>query len=431
MIHAVGSEAVPARPWRVIWAAAIGNGLITYDFTVYSFSAAIIGKLFFPADDPMASLLLSLLTFGAGFALRPIGALLIGHLADRKGRKPALMLSIGLMLVGTGIIAFVPTYETIGASAMLLMVGARLIQGFAAGGEIGVASVVLMELATPAQRCFVVSWRSSSQVLAALLGAVVGAAITYSLTPETLLAWGWRLPFILGLLLGPAGWYLRYRMIDQAIRTSQRTSLRRVLTRHARTLWLGIGLMAAPTSGIYLLVYYMPTYLAGSSDLSRGLSLISACVSSAAILIALPLLARLADRQAKRKPTQYITQLASILFVFPVFLLLVQGVGAGTSILIIGAYSALLMGNNAVMTVMMMEAFEVHERATGTSVIYSVGVTLFGGFCPFIVTWLIQFTGSQLVPAWYLLGALCISVAALCCFPENQGSVTRRLNPAC
>lgn len=403
----------------MIWAAAIGNGLITYDFTVYSFSAVIIGKLFFPAQDPLASLLFSLLTFGAGFAMRPLGALVIGHLADRKGRKPALLLSIGLMFVGTGVIAFAPTYEAIGVSAMLLMVGARLIQGFAAGGEIGVASVVLMELAPRAQRCFIVSWRSSSQVLAALLGAVVGATLTFSLSPETMLAWGWRLPFILGLLLGPVGWYLRYQLSEQTSLTPQRPSLKRVLTQRARTLWLGIALMAAPTSGIYLLVYYMPTYLVRNLDLSPGVSLLSACASSLAIVITLPLLARLADRQPGRKPTQYVTLLASIVLVFPVFALLVHGVGAVASILLIAGYSALLMGNNAVMTVMMVEAFAAQERATGTSIMYSVGVTLFGGFCPFIVTWLIHATGSLMVPAWYLLGALCISLYALKQFPED------------
>ncbi|OEC35703.1 Predicted arabinose efflux permease, MFS family [Pseudomonas cuatrocienegasensis] len=413
------SRSVPAKSWRVIWAAAIGNGLITYDFTVYSFSAVIIGKLFFPAQDPLASLLLSLLTFGAGFAMRPLGALVIGHLADRKGRKPALLLSIGLMFLGTGVIAFAPTYEAIGASAMLLMVGARLIQGFAAGGEIGVASVVLMELAPRAQRCFIVSWRSSSQVLAALLGAVVGAALTFSLSPEAMLAWGWRLPFILGLLLGPVGWYLRYHLSEQASPAPQRPSLKRVLTQRARTLWLGIALMAAPTSGIYLLVYYMPTYLVRNLGLSPGVSLLSACASSVAIVMTLPLLARLADRQPRRKPTQYVTLLASMLLVFPVFALLVHGVGVVASILLIAGYSALLMGNNAVMTVMMVEAFAVQERATGTSIMYSVGVTLFGGFCPFIVTWLIHATGSLMVPAWYLLGALCISLYALKQFPED------------
>jgi MFS transporter, MHS family, proline/betaine transporter len=422
MSRSIGPEALPARSWRVVWAAAIGNGLITYDFTVYSFSAAIIGTLFFPAADPLASLLLSLLTFGAGFAMRPVGALVIGHIADRKGRKPALMLSIGLMLLGTGVIAFAPTYESIGASAMLLMVSARLIQGFAAGGEIGVASVVLMELAPRAQRCYIVSWRSSSQVMAALLGALVGAALSFSLSAQAMLEWGWRMPFVLGLLLVPAGWYLRYHLVEPVSIAPQRSSLKRVLTLHARTLCLGIALMAAPTSGIYLLVYYMPTYLVRNLGMSSGLSLISACVSSVAIVTALPLLARFADRQAARKTTQYVTLIASMLLVFPAFMLLIHGVGVVASILIIGGYSALLMGNNAVTTVMMVEAFAVHDRATGTSIMYSVGVTLFGGFCPFIVTWLIHATGSLMVPAWYLLAALCVSLFALYHFPGASRS---------
>jgi hypothetical protein len=180
--------------------------------------------------------------------------------------------------------------------------------------------------------------------------------------------------------------------------------------------------MAAPTSGIYLLVYYMPTYLVRNLGMSSGLSLISACVSSVAIVTALPLLARFADRQAARKTSQYVTLIASMLLVFPVFMLLIHGVGVVASILIIGGYSALLMGNNAVTTVMMVEAFAVHDRATGTSIMYSVGVTLFGGFCPFIVTWLIHATGSLMVPAWYLLAALCVSLFALYHFPGASRS---------
>ncbi|HWZ49541.1 MAG TPA: MFS transporter, partial [Herbaspirillum sp.] len=156
---------------HAIWAAVIGNGLITYDFTVYGFSAVTIGHLFFSSGSPFISLLLSLATFGAGFAMRPLGALIIGTLADNKGRKAALTCSITLMTLGTGIIACIPSYASIGAAATLFLVLARLMQGFAAGGEIGVSTVVLMESATQGHRCYLVSWRGASQGVAALAGA--------------------------------------------------------------------------------------------------------------------------------------------------------------------------------------------------------------------------------------------------------------------
>lgn len=413
-------EPVRAQKKRIVWAAVIGNGLVTYDFTVYSFSAMIIGKLFFPSDSALASLLMALLTFGAGFAMRPVGALVIGNLADRKGRKTGLTLSIVLMTLATGIIAFTPTYDSIGVASMLLIVFGRLLQGFAAGGEIGVSSVVLMELATKGHRCYVVSWRPASQAAAALAGALVGACTTAMMTPEALHQWGWRIPFILGMLIGPVGWYIRCHMENIPMKSSHRPSIKAMLVQHARTLWLGVLLMAAPSAGIYLMVYYMPIYLVGTLHMPPMVSLLSACFSSTLIFIGVPLLARVADRQRLRKPMQYVTMISSIVLAYPAFILLTRGIGAPFSLLVIGCYSTLLLCSNAVTTVMMLEAFPRHHRATGVSMIYSLGSTIFGGFCPFIVTWLIGVTGNPMAPAWYLLLALCISLFALIRFPDNQ-----------
>ncbi|WP_308584157.1 MFS transporter [uncultured Pseudomonas sp.] len=408
------------QPKKVILATVIGNGLVIYDFTVYSFSAVIIGKLFFPSDSAFASLLMALLTFGIGFAMRPLGAILIGNLADRKGRKAGLNVSNLLMATGTALIAFMPTHASIGFTATLLLVLSRLLQGFATGGEIGVSSVVLMELAPRDQRCYLVSWRSASQAAAVLVGAVVGAATTALLTPEQLLAWGWRIPFVLGLLIAPFGWFIRRNMVETPRRGPHSPSLRVLLNGHRPPLLLGILMMAAPTASIYLMVLYMPTYLVRTLGLSPSISLLSACISSAMLFIAAPLFARLADRLPRRKPTQYVTMILSILLVYPVFLALTQGVGELTSLLIIGVYSAVAMGNNGVSTVMIMEAFPAHHRATGMSVVYSFGVTIFGAFCPFLVTWLIGVTQNPMAPSWYLLGALVVSLFALVRFPAGR-----------
>jgi MFS family permease len=413
----------------MVLAAAIGNGLATYDFTVYSFSAMAIGKLFFPFNSAFGSLLLSLLTFGAGFAMRPIGALVIGNLADRKGRKAGLMCSIALMTLSTAVMVFAPPYSVIGPGATLLIVAARLMQGFAVGGEIGVSSVVLMELATRKNRCYVVSWRSASQAAAALAGALVGAFTTTMLSPEALLDWGWRVPFAVGMLIGPLGWYIRQQMPDVPMKKSRRPAMKTMLAQHARKLWLGILLMATPTAGIYILVYYMPIYLVGTLHMSATVSLLSACLSSTLIFIGGPLLARITDRLRLRKPIQYSTMISSIVLVYPVFHLLTTGIGEPLSLLVIGGYSLLLLCSNAATIVMILEAFPRHHRATSISVISSLGTTIFGGFCPFVVAWMIGVTGNPMAPAWYLLAAMCISLFALIQFPDSLERL-RSIRPA-
>lgn len=404
---------------RIVVAAAIGNGLIVYDFTVYSFSAVIIGQLFFPSSSPLASLLMSLATFGAGFVMRPLGAMLIGNLADHKGRKAGLTLSIALMTLGTGIIAFTPAYASIGIAAPLLIVFARLMQGLAAGGEIGTASAALLELSSKGRRCYLVSWRAASQGAAALTGALVGALLTAALTPEALRDWGWRIPFMLGLLIGPVGWYIRRHMAIAPLPARPRPTLKRVFAQHPRTLWFGMLLMAAPSASMYLMVFHMPTYLITTLHLSPTLGLLTACVAGTVIFLGNPLLARVADRQRRRKPIQFVTLTASIVLVYPVFLALTHGVGELASLLIIAGYAAVALSNGGASSVMMLEAFPRHQRATGMSMIYSFGVALFGGFSPFIVTWLIGATGNPMVPAWYLLAALSISLFALTRFPDT------------
>ena len=402
---------------RIIWAAAIGNGLILYDFTVYSFSAVTIGHLFFPSGNALMSLLLSLATFGSGFVVRPLGAMFIGNLADRRGRKAGLACATSLMTLGTAVIAFIPSYTTIGAAATVILVLARLMQGFAAGGEVGVSSVVLMELAAKDRRCYVTSWRGASQGAAALVGALVGACVTVAFTPAAVQHWAWRIPFMLGMLIGPVGWYLRRHMAQTPPSIRQRPTLKQVFVQHPRALWFGMLLMAAPTASIYILVFYMPTYLVTVLHLPPIFSLLAACFASAVIFIGTPLLGKIADRQRRRKPIQSVTLVMSIMLVYPAFLALTHGIGELDSLLILCAYAAVALSNAGANSVMVLEAFPSRFRASGISIIYSFGVTVFGAFSPLIVTWLIHATGNPMAPAWYLLATLCISLFALFMFP--------------
>jgi MFS family permease len=421
MHTAIASQVPPSRAElrRIIVAIVIGNGFVAYDFTVYSFSAVIIGKLFFPSDNPAASLLLSLATFGAGFVMRPLGALMIGHLADSRGRKAGLTASLTLMTLGTWLIACLPGYASIGPAATALMVLARLMQGLAAGGEIGPASASLMESAGYRQRCFLVSWRGASQGAAACVAALVGASTTALLSPAAMHDWGWRVPFALGGLIGPVGWYLRRRMPAPAPLQRTRLDPRRLFAEHTRPLVCGILMMAAPSVSIYITVFYMPAYLVRTLHRPPAISLLTACLSGFAILVVTPLVARAADRFASRKTLQYVSLWASLLVAWLAFRALTHGAGDLVALVIITAYVALAVNNAGAGSVLMMEAFPAHRRAAGLSVIYSCGVVLFGGFSPFLVTWLIVRTGDPIVPAWYLMGATVLTLIALKAFPER------------
>ncbi|MFK4443398.1 MHS family proline/betaine transporter-like MFS transporter [Caballeronia udeis] len=408
-----------ARPARIVVATIIGNAFVAYDFTVYSFSAVIIGKLFFPSHDPLSSLLLSLATFGAGFVMRPLGAMIIGQIANSRGRKAGMAWSLALMTLGTWMIACLPTVASIGPAATVLMVLARLMQGLAAGGEIGPASAVLMESVPRNRRCYLTSWRGASQGAAAFAAAMLGAITTAWLSPADMQEWGWRIPFMLGGLIGPVGWYLRRRMPSVVVDVPKRPRLATLLAEHGRPLFYGTLMMAAPSIGIYITVFYMPSYLVRTLHRPPVISLLTASLSGLVILVVNPLLAKIADRQPGRKPIQYMTLVICLVMTYPAFLALRMGVGDVTALLIILGYVAVALSNAGASTVMMLEAFAPQHRAAALSIMYSFGVAIFGGFSPLIVTWLIAATGNPMMPAWYLIAATCVTLFALQRFPER------------
>ncbi|WP_061145708.1 MFS transporter [Caballeronia arvi] len=412
---------------RIIVATVICNGFVAYDFTVYGFSAAIIGRLFFPAHDAASSLLLSLATFGAGFVMRPIGAVLIGRYADRRGREAGMRLSIVLMAAGTWLIACLPTHAAIGASATVLIVFARLLQGLAAGGEIGPASALLMESVAYERRCFIVSWRGASQGAAACVAALVGACTSALLSPDELAQWGWRVPFVIGGLIAPLGWFLR--RVPGAPAASQarpaRTPLAIVLREHARPLVCGMLMMAAPSASIYIAVLYMPSYLTHTLHRPATISLAIASLSGLVILVVTPLVALAADRLRSRKTLQYASLAAALATVYPAFHALTHGAPDELALAIILLYVALALNNAGAGSVLMLEAFPKHRRAASLAVIYTFGVVIFGGFSPLAVAWLIGATGNAMTPAWYLLAANCVTLFALSRFPERPASARR------
>ncbi|MBQ53557.1 MAG: MFS transporter, partial [Pseudomonadaceae bacterium] len=301
--QSITSTASKARPQarQATIACALGNALEMYDFTIYSFFAVVIARNFFPAQSEVASLLLSLTTFGVGFLMRPVGAVIIGRFADRHGRKSALSLTIGLMTLGTAMIAFAPTYHQIGFFGTLILITGRLVQGFSAGGEIGTASVFLMESSTTSNRCHNVSWQAASQGYAALVGAGIGLLLSTVLTADDLNQWGWRIPFILGLVIGPVGWYIR-RCLPETHDAQSSTGADHWRTHFdLRHTLLAIGLMASATISIYLFIFYMPAYLTASLGYPQRSALAIACVASACLAVITPIAGRFADRHVLRK----------------------------------------------------------------------------------------------------------------------------------
>jgi MHS family proline/betaine transporter-like MFS transporter len=415
------STEVRASNFKLIAATALGNGLEMFDFTIYSFFALLIGKQFFPSDTPFGSLLMAVATFGIGFVMRPLGGVLIGNYADRAGRKAAMTLTIMMMAVGTALIGLAPTYKSIGVLAPILIVIGRLIQGFSAGGEIGASTTLLMESSGPSSRGFLTSWQVGSQGAAALIGALSGFALSNLLSPVNLETWGWRVPFLFGLLIGPVGMYIR-QALDETHTDAPRpqSAFREVLSNYKRQLIIGISLIISSTAAMYVVVFYMPTYLIRVLHLPPSTAFLAGCVSGATLMVGAPLAGLIADRLGRRKPMVMCAMVMGAVLIYPAFWLLNHTTDIGIALVIIACLVACLAGSSIPMMLLLLESFPKHVRATGLSVVYSVGVSIFGGFAQFIVTWLISTTGNQMSPAWYMVVCSLISLTGLIAAQERR-----------
>lgn len=407
--------------FRLIAACSLGNALEMYDFTVYSFFALLIGKLFFPSDSPYGSLLLAVATFGIGFVMRPLGGVIIGNYADRKGRKAAMTLTIGLMVIGTLCIALAPSYASAGVFGSLMIVAGRLLQGFSLGGEVGAATSMLMEAGGVKGRGFRVSWQLASQGVSALLGALTGAALYAALPQASLESWGWRLPFLLGLLIAPVGLYIRSQLEETHVAESHESSpIGRLLRNHGGLVLKGILATTAGTATMYLVVFFMPTYMIRVLHMPPSLSLLSSCVTGITLFVVSLVAGRLADRLPARKPLVVGSLLFSVVAVYPAFWL----ISHYPSVPLVLCLSALLTASVNIgttpMFLMLLEMLPAGVRASGISVVYSIGVTVFGGSSQFIVTWLLASTGSPMAPAFYMMACGLLSLGALLSLREHK-----------
>ena len=397
---------------------ASGNFLEMYDFIVYGYYAVYIGKTFFPAGSEFASLMLSLMTFGAGYLMRPIGAIVLGAYIDRKGRRQGLIVTLGLMAVGTLTIAVTPGYATIGLAAPIIVVIGRLLQGLSAGVELGGVSVYLAEIATPGRRGFYCSWQSASQQLAVVFTALIALVLTGLVTSEQMGAWGWRIPLLIGCLIIPVIFFLRrsleetaaFQMMAHHARSS--AEVFRMVADNWRIVLSGMMLVVFTTTTFYLITAYTPTF--GKQALHLDLQktfLVTLCVGLSNFAW-LPIAGSISDRIGRR-PLVTVVPVLALLTAYPVMTWLVAAPSFERLLAVELWFSALFGFYNGAMVPMLVEIMPAQVRTAGFSLAYSLATAVFGGFTPAICTYLIQRTGNKASPALWLMTAAAVSLVGV------------------
>ncbi|HGM6860949.1 MFS transporter [Serratia rubidaea] len=403
---------------KIIVAAVFGNLLEFYDFTVYSYFALAISKQFFPSHDPVISTMLAFSAFAIGFVARPLGGVVLGYYADRKGRRAALTMTIMLMALGAAMIGLAPNYAAIGVAAPALIVLARLIQGFAQGGEFGAATATLLETGSDERRGFRASWQLASQGAAALLGAAVAAVLTFSLSADALAEWGWRIPFLLGTLIVPVGIYLRRHIVDEppAAKPAER---RMFEARHVRNWLLTVFSIMGMSVSSYIMIYYLPTYSIQQLGLPERLSIMVALATSVISFVMCPIYGAWSDKLRKRKPLAMFGRLMLLLLLYPAFWAMTHfpTLPAVMSVMIV-LMLFYTMGS-APAYALMPESFPRHIRASYMASAYAVAVSLFGGTAQLVAAWLLDVTGNKMAPAWYMMICVLISLLAVARFEET------------
>jgi MFS family permease len=429
-------QAKPPLINRATFAVTIGNMLEFYDFITYSFFAIQIGRTFFPTHGEFGSLMLSLATFGAGFITRPIGALVLGTYSDRVGRKPAMILSFTMMGSAIIVLALTPSYESIGIAAPILAILARMVQGFSLGGEVGPTTAYLLEAAAPGRRGLAVSWQPASQQIAATIGALVGVILSETMSTAALDAYGWRIAFLLGAVCLPFGLWMRSGLPEtlhlqeseqanghesgqQSATPSPDSAIKTpgALRAHLRLLILGLLVLASGTIITYV-TQYMTTYAENTLHVRPGLAFATTVVSNALGLAGVLYGGWLADRYG-RWPIMVWPQLAALVLTYPVFLWIVN---THSALALLGGFGVLsLIGSipYSAFYVALAEGLPKHIRGGAFATIYAVAIALFGGTAQLVVTWLIHVTGNALAPAWYLLFATAVGLAAMAMMRET------------
>jgi MFS transporter, MHS family, proline/betaine transporter len=387
---------------RLIVATSVGNALEWYDITVYGYFAAYISRAFFPNDDPTISILLTFGTFGLSYLIRPVGGVVLGAYADRHGRKASLMISIVLMTIGTLSIAFMPAYGTIGILAPVAVLAARLVQGFSAGGEFGSSTAFLVEHA-PDRRGFIASWQFASQGLSTLLASAFGVGLTSWMSPAEMQSWGWRIPFLFGILVGPVGIYIRNHLEDATAPPAQKrdSPVREVFLRQKLRVILSIGALAISTAVNYLIIY-MPTYAVKTLNLPPIVGFAATFSAGLVLTFLTPIAGMISDRVG-RTTHMIAVNLLLVFSIYPAFVFLTKNPTPAVIVIAVFWLATVKSLYYGPLAALMSELFPAPIRATGLGLGYNIGVTLFGGMGPVIMASLgsIAFIGD-LAPGYYL-----------------------------
>lgn len=426
---AARDRATERVPLKVVMAAVAGNAIEFFDFIVYAYFAVYIGQTFFPAKTEFMSLLLSVGVFGVGFVFRPLGGVLIGAYADRAGRKPAMLLTIAMITVGTLALAFTPSYASIGLAAPIIVVVCRLVQGLALGGEVGPASVFLIEIAPEGKRGFYSSWQLASQGLAALAASGCGLLMSYLLSPAELAAWGWRVPFLLCLVLIPVALYLRHTMPETleapAMTAAAVPQEERVkVWSHGGFILLAVLVIMGATVSTYA-ANYMTTYAINTLHFPASTALAATVIGGVSTFLFALIGGWLADRHGRRL-VMLLPRLLLTIVTWPLFLMIDLWPGVATLYATTIALTGLTAVSATASLVAIPELLPRTIRTTGLAIAYAVGVALFGGSTQFVITWLLGVTGNPSSPAWYVTATSLISLLAMLAIPESRGRQLKR-----
>ena len=414
---------------RMIVAATIGNVLEWFDFVVYGFLAVTIAEVFFPAGNPTVSLLITFGAFGLAYFVRPLGAIVVGGFTDRAGRKNGLLLSIALMMIGTSLMAVTPGYATIGLAAPIILTIARLLQGFSVGGEFGSAVSFLAEHGGE-RRGFSASWQFATGGMVVVLASVFGVSLTTLLTHQQLVDWGWRIPYFFGMLVGPAGLYIRAKVVETPefleAEVPPTIPLGDLLRRHPLPVLLGLGISIISNSSFYILAY-IPTYGVKTLHLPAYVGFVATLIGGMFLAIGCPLAGHWSDKIARPR-IMVITCWLFVLTSYPAFYLMAAWPSLAALIVAVAWLQLIKAGYSGVLPSLLAEQFPVEVRAIGVSLSFSTAVSIFGGLAPLVATWLIAETGDSLAPSYYLIFTALLSLVALIAIQRRGRLVTRAVS---
>jgi MFS transporter, MHS family, citrate/tricarballylate:H+ symporter len=421
-LEAVALEMVsrPPIPRRYLLAAVAGNAFEFYDFITFTYFATQIGLSFFPSHDPIVSLMASLATFGVGFVTRPLGGILIGIYADRKGRSPAMILSFALMGIGVLVMSLTPSFAAIGLAAPLLVILARLLQGFALGGQVGPSTAYLMEASSPRSRGFFTNLQYASQGVAAMCGGIVGFLLAHVLDSSSLQHWGWRVAIGVGALVLPFGILIRKSMpetLEIAPVVAANAAVPAEKNGLVRIYALALAMLASATIATYV-INYMPTYSSTFLHMRADVSLAAPVVSGACIIVFSFVGGWMSDLFG-RKVVMVWPRALLLLAILPGFAILARARDATTLLAVTAVLAILNSWSSAASLVNIAETMPGKMRSGALGTVYALAIMAFGGTTQFAVTWLIRATGNVLAPAWYLTAATLVGLIAMILTEES------------